>query len=77
MVVAFHTLDFADQVALNVWNGVFTDNAVLSPLVQVPAIEARVESLRQEVHIDTIIFEQVKHIKRSDSRHIAITLFQF
>ena len=74
LIVVFVALDFADQVALNVTDGVFTDDAVLAPLVEVLAIETCVESLSQQVHVHIVILQQVEHIHLPNRRHLILSL---
>ena len=72
--VALEALNFADKVALDVGDSVLADDAVFAPLVQVLSVKVCVESLGQKVKIDIVIFEQVKHIEGSDSRHLFFKL---
>ena len=76
LLIALEAFNFANKVALNVRNGILADNAVLSILVQVLPVEVRMEGLGQEVKIDIIIFEQVKHIKGPDGRHFFLRMYK-
>ena len=55
LIVALVTLNFSDKIALDVANSVFTNDAVLAPLVQILSIEICVERLCQKVHVDVIV----------------------
>ena len=72
LIVIFKAFNFADELALYVRNSVLTDNGVLSPLVEVLPVKVCVESLSEQVQINIVELEQVKHVHLSDSRHFEL-----
>ena len=74
LIISLESFNFANEVALDVRYSVLADNTVLTILVQVLPVEVRMERLSQEVKINIVIFEQVKHIKGPDSRHFFLFL---
>lgn len=77
LFVALIALDFANEVALDVADGVLADDAVLTPFVQVLAIEAGMESLCEQVHVDVVVLKQVKHVHLADGRHLNRSFAKF
>ena len=77
LLVALVALNFADEVALDVADGVLADDAVLAPFVQVLAVEAGVKSLSEQVHVDVVVLEQVKHVHLADGRHLNRSFAKF
>ena len=68
-LVVFNSLDFAKQVALDVRHSVFRDHTVLRPFALVAAVKVGVECLSEEVEVDIVELQQVKHVHCSDGRH--------
>ena len=69
LLIALEAFNFSNEVALDVRNSILANDTVLAILVQVLPIEVRMEGLSQEVKIDIVVFEQVKHIKGPYGRH--------
>ena len=75
LLVSFEALNFANQISLDVAYCVLTHDAIFGILVQVLPIEIRVESLRQQIKIDIVVLQQVKHVHLPDCRHFNV-IFQ-